>query len=386
MSPLPIQFFLLKVASRCNLNCGYCYVYNHADQSWRDQPKLMKLDTARQLGERIHEHAAAHSIPSVRVSLHGGEPLLAGREYLGELCDALQAAAKSTKIRFTMQTNGTLLDEAWLDFLIERRISVGLSSDGPQEVSARRRPRHNGTSAFEEIQRATELLSSPEGRKIWAGFLVVIDIESSPLHIYDYLRSFNPPSIDFLFPLGHHGSLPAAKTSEAENTPYADWLLQIFKRWYREQPCSTMIRKFRDVIALSLGSKFASEEWGLLPRDLIVVESNGDIEATDSLKTTFAGASKLGLNIQTHSFDDALACDLLLERQTMWSTLCDECRRCPIVNVCGGGYFPHRYSPQTGFKNVSVYCQDIKKLVGEIQFAVRQDFDAARAVSSRTSA
>src|SRR5262249_15228527 len=76
--PPPIRQFVLKVHSRCNLACDYCYVYRMADQTWRDQPLAMSRETLRLAADRIAEHAARHRLSRVGVVLHGGEPLLAG--------------------------------------------------------------------------------------------------------------------------------------------------------------------------------------------------------------------------------------------------------------------------------------------------------------------
>ena len=51
--PPRITSFLVKIASRCNLACDYCYIYEHADQSWRSQPPFMSDQTRRKLAERI---------------------------------------------------------------------------------------------------------------------------------------------------------------------------------------------------------------------------------------------------------------------------------------------------------------------------------------------
>ena len=75
---VPFRQFILKVHSRCNLSCSYCYVYEMADQAWRDQPNRMSIPVADKVVERIAEHAQKHALMSVDVILHGGEPLLAG--------------------------------------------------------------------------------------------------------------------------------------------------------------------------------------------------------------------------------------------------------------------------------------------------------------------
>src|ERR1700722_14934056 len=75
---LPFKQFVLKVHSRCDLACDHCYVYEHADQSWRGRPLVIAPGTVAKVGERIAEHAGDHRLREFRVILHGGEPLLAG--------------------------------------------------------------------------------------------------------------------------------------------------------------------------------------------------------------------------------------------------------------------------------------------------------------------
>src|ERR1700677_2009639 len=76
--PVPFQQFILKVHSRCNLSCSYCYVYEMADKAWRNQPKRMASAISSKTVERIAEHVKQHGLSAVDVILHGGEPLLTG--------------------------------------------------------------------------------------------------------------------------------------------------------------------------------------------------------------------------------------------------------------------------------------------------------------------
>jgi uncharacterized protein len=43
------------------------------------------------------------------------------------------------------------------------------------------------------------------------------------------------------------------------------------------------------------------------------------------------------------------------------------------VKICGGGYFPHRYSAKNGFANPSVYCADLKKMISAVMTTVNAD-------------
>ncbi|WP_235438723.1 radical SAM protein, partial [Streptomyces yangpuensis] len=125
---------MLKTRSRCNLACTYCYVYEMADQGWRDQPVVMAAATATRAAQRIAEHAAAHELPRVDLVLHGGEPLLTAPAALAAPVEAVRAAlaatAPRTRVTATVQTNGTLITRGRLAALAAAGIRVGVSLDG----------------------------------------------------------------------------------------------------------------------------------------------------------------------------------------------------------------------------------------------------------------
>src|SRR5512142_1990677 len=112
----PIRQVMLKLHSRCNLACTYCYVYRHGDQTWRDQPTTMSRKTIDLAPMRIGEHARRHEPPYVTVILHGGEPLLAGIEVIGYTAAAVRSAVSPpTRVYLHIQTNGVRLDDTFLD-------------------------------------------------------------------------------------------------------------------------------------------------------------------------------------------------------------------------------------------------------------------------------
>lgn len=283
-----------------------------------------------------------------------------------------------------MQTNGVLFDAAALSFCIEQNVTVGLSCDGPREATDRHRLDHFGRSSFDRVRRALDLLSSDLGREVWGGFLTVIDLENSPVETYRFLRGYEPKSVEFLLPLGNHDLVPPGLPADA--TPYADWLLAVFAEWYTERPQTTLIRRFRDVIGLMAGIGTSSEEWGLQPVDFAVVEANGEMQTVDTLKTAFEGANHIGLNLREHDFDDMLAHPSVRERQVGASSLCATCQACALVAICGGGYYPHRYSANAGFNNPSVYCADLQKLIRTVHAVVSNDLSTFADRSRTTDA
>src|SRR5687767_6805405 len=83
---LPINQVIIKPASRCNLNCSYCYVYNKADSTWRDRPSLMSDATFHAAIRRTQQYCDLSGQKHVRVGFHGGEPCLLGAERFSRWC------------------------------------------------------------------------------------------------------------------------------------------------------------------------------------------------------------------------------------------------------------------------------------------------------------
>ena len=145
----PINEFVIKVASRCNLDCDYCYEYHTGDDTWKMMPKYLSLDTAKILINRINEHARKHYLDEVVLSFHGGEPLLFGPERLYELAKIFRSIEDDDlEVSLTMQTNGTLLNNKFIKIIKEMEIFIAISIDGPEYVNDIHRLDHNGRSTF----------------------------------------------------------------------------------------------------------------------------------------------------------------------------------------------------------------------------------------------
>jgi uncharacterized protein len=359
--PRAFREFVLKVHQRCNLACDYCYVYEHADQSWRGRPVSMSPQVWRAAVARLGEHVRRHGLTSVRVVLHGGEPLLFGVERLGELAAAVRAELPAgCVVEVALQTNAVLLDEAAVVALAGHGIRVGVSVDGVAADHDRHRRRPNGSGSFAAVERGIGLLR--QHPSAYAGILCTVAPQTDPIACWEQLLAFTPPMIDFLLPHANWAQPP----ERAGLTSYADWLIPIFDRWF-DGPQQTRIRLFEDVLSLLLGGGSRGEQVGLAPAAVVVIESDGAIEQVDALKTAYEGACGTGLSVLTDDLDAALRDPGLVARQIGRRALAAQCRQCPVLNVCGGGHYAHRYRAGQGFRNPSVYCADLQKLIGHIQ-------------------
>jgi uncharacterized protein len=362
--PVPFREFILKIHQRCNLSCDYCYVYEGPDQSWRERPITMAPLVWRAAAGRIAEHVRQHEPDRVHVVLHGGEPLLAGAERIQELTREIRAAVPpQCEVRFELQTNGVRLTHSIAELLLDLGIRVGISLDGTGNDRHRRFP--NGRGSLPHVRRALALLAEPRYQPIFGGLLCVVDPGVDPLECYEELLRCEPPSVDFLLPHANWAAPP--ERSDASATPYGDWLCAVFDRWFDASRQETRIRFFESIVDLVLGSASRSEQVGLSPAALVVIESDGAIEQVDSLKSAYAGAAETGLNVLTDSLDAALWHPGVVARQIGLRALGDTCRRCPEQGVCGGGHYAHRYAPLTGFLNPTVYCADMLMLVQHVR-------------------
>ncbi len=368
--PTPFRQFLLKIHSRCNLACDYCYVYTMADRTWRNRPRMMSPALVSVVAERIAEHARAHSLDSVQVIFHGGEPLLSG---VGPIVDALRkvrgAVDARVHVKGAIQTNGTLLTEAVLGVLGSLDIQIGVSLDGDIAAHDGHRRYRNGRGSHAEVVQALKLLADYPG--IYGGLLSVVDLAADPVGTYEALLEFAPPIIDFLLPHYNWANMPPRPTGAS--APYASWLAEVFDRWYGARSQETHIRLFEEIIHLLLGGKSKTEAVGLSPSALIVVETDGSIEQTDALKAVYEGASATGLHITRDPFDAALRDPRIAARQLGADALSDECQICPVKVICGAGLYAHRYRPGTGFRNPSVYCSDLFALIMHIRARLSRD-------------
>jgi uncharacterized protein len=381
-APTPFRQFLFKVHSRCNLNCSYCYVYHLADQSWRDQPKLMAPATVEVAARRIREHVEAHGIDAIGVVLHGGEPLLAGLDYIRSLVGRVRLIEPAASVHFGIQTNAVLVDEHLARFFHDEGMTVGVSLDGDPTTNDLHRRYRDGSSSYQEVARGLRLLTRPEFRGTLSGILCTITLDADPLGVYQHLMEFSPPGLNFLLPHGNWSSPPPGKSEPMAGTPYADWLIEIFDHWYSSPVKPVRIRVFDEIISLLLGGRSASESWGLDPVNLVVVETDGTIEQVDSLKSAYDGAPATGLNVRDHSFDEALRLPPMIARQIGIDALHATCLGCPAVRVCGAGLYPHRYVAGSGFKHPSVYCLDLYKLIAHIREALGRDIERLRSKRS----
>lgn len=137
------------------------------------------------------------------------------------------------------------------------------------------------------------------------------------------------------------------------------------------------IRVFDSVSSAARGGPSLTEALGTDPGAVLVIDTNGDWEQPDSMKTAYDGAAATGMNVSGHAVTAVTAHPAIAARQGGVAALCATCRACPVVSVCGGGLYAHRFRPDpradrrggidpAEFDHPSVYCADLKALVDSV--------------------
>lgn len=137
------SYVILQPTTLCNLDCSYCYLPHRAHD------RRMPVAVAEAVAATVNDWAAA--VDRFSVVWHGGEPLAAGRDHLAALM------APFAGVEHHIQTNATLIDDAWCEFFRQHSVRIGLSIDGPREYTAQRVLR-NGNPAYDRIVRGIQTL------------------------------------------------------------------------------------------------------------------------------------------------------------------------------------------------------------------------------------
>jgi len=362
---MQIDTVLLKVTSRCNINCTYCYVYNQGDTTWRRMPKHMSAaivgDVVRQLSALYEDQKRPFA-----VVLHGGEPLLLPRAILASLLQGLAHSLPAVCSR-SIQTNGMLIDDELLELCLRTNTTLSVSIDGPADVHDTFRIAFNGGGTYARVAAGiARIRHHPHSDRIFTGVLCVVDPHSDARRVYEFFKSLAVPSVDFLFKDGNHAKLPLGK-SAIDSTEYGNWLGVIWD-CYINDPDPPRIRILDDLARLLLGGISTKEGCGQTAYGIAVIDTDGSITKNDTLKSTYDGADRFdhSWSVSTDRLSQIAESPEFIQYSQLQHPTNRLCKECSLLSVCGGGMPLSRWHPDTGLNNPSVYCADYKFVIGHI--------------------
>lgn len=322
---------MIKPASSlCNLRCKYCFYCDVASSRESFSLGIMESPTSERLIKSALEFAGGDS---VAFAFQGGEPLLAGLDYFKHFTDTVREYnKKGSRIFFSVQTNGTLLDDNWARFFRANEFLVGLSLDGDFERN-KFRVDADGQNAYGKILEAADTLKR---HGVEFNILTVLTgfCAENGEKIYRFFRDKGFGYLQFIPCLR-----PFGDTSESEmymtNAQYADFLIRVFNLYVKDfvRGNYVSIRQFDNLVRMYLGEK--PEQCGVCGHCTyqFVVEGNGNVYPCDFYCTD---RWLLG-NINEQELVSLARCEKATEFIKESLAVDDKCRKCKFYPLCRGG-------------------------------------------------
>jgi len=352
----PFAFVLVKLASRCNINCTYCYWFRDAEVY--NKPAVLTIEAEDAFCERLEQHVEEFELDHFELIFHGGEPLLFPKHRFVELQEKLLDIEDRTgcEISRGVCTNAILVDREWADILKSYNVTVSVSLDGPPEIHDKYRVDFKGRGTHADTLRGIECLRA-EG--IEPGLISVCNPQTDPEQILSYvIEKLRIKEFDILPPDATH----------SDNPPQiSDYFIKLFDVWYDKYAAQGVrIRTLDAMIQGLVGNLSVSDTVGLGPIDTVTLMTDGSLEPLDVLRIVGDGSTKTNSSVLNNALQDVQNDPRWREAFEASMQLCETCQKCEFLDSCGGGHVAHRWSPERRFDNPSVYCDSWKRIFSHI--------------------
>ncbi len=350
------NFVLLKLASRCNIACTYCYWFRDAEVY--KKPAVLTIEAEDAFCQKLEEHIRENDLEEFVVVFHGGEPLLFPKHRFVKLLEKFNGIEERTGAMIVrgVSTNAVLIDDEYAEILAKYAVSPSVSIDGPAEIHDKYRIDFKGKGTH-----AATLKGIANLRKagLEPGIIAVCNPDTDPEKLVDYIvKDLGIKEFDILPPDATH----------ADNPPPIDgYFIKLFDLWYDKYAAEGVrISTIDAMVAGIMGGMAASDTIGYGPVETVTVMTDGTLEPLDVLRITGDGSTKTETSVLKDSLQDARKGPRWLGAYNASLTLCETCRNCEYMDACGGGQLAQRWSPDNGYDNPSVYCESWKNIFGHI--------------------
>ena len=345
----PLYVMLKPVGSACNLKCEYCY-YLEKEHLYPSVKNQMMSDVL--LEKFIEEYLNSQTQNEVMFTWHGGEALLRPISFYKKAIELQKKYGRGRQIENVLQTNGTMLNDAWCEFFKENNFLIGVSIDGPQEFHDEYRRNKGGLPTFVKVMKGIQLLKK-HGVE-YNAMAVVNDYNADyPVEFYQFFKKLDCRFIQFapiVERIQHQGN-GLKLTTPNDDAPVADFsvspvqwgkfLCGLFDEWIKEDVGKFYIQMFDSTLANWVGEQPGICTLARHCGHAGVMEFNGDVYSCDHYVFP---EYKLG-NLNT----DTLSSMMYSEKQLKFGTdkhdkLPRQCRECEFLFACNGECPKNRFS------------------------------------------
>ncbi len=357
------NYVLLKLASRCNLKCTYCYWFK--DDSVMKKPPILTKEAEQAFLVKLRKHIVEYDLKTFSILFHGGEPLMFGKQRFIDLCYELRKMEKELglKLVLAITTNAVTVDDEWATILYYYGVAVTVSVDPTPESHNKFRVDLRKQGSYERTVRGFQKLRDFD---LKPNALAVCDPDADADHVFlHFIDGLGLKSFDVLIPDVDH---------ESEIPQISRFYRQFFDRWYDTYSYQgVQIRLFENIIKAMLGGRSRMESMGLGTLATHTLNTDGSLEAVDILRIAGDSHTQSKINIITHDFNDVVHDELWQEARDASNQIADVCKACRYKVACGGGHVAHRWSNENRYNNPSAYCGQLYEILSHIEERIFSD-------------
>jgi uncharacterized protein len=394
----PSYFHILAkpTGAICNLDCKYCFFLSK---------EMLYPGSRFRMADDLLETYIRQTIESqqgdfVTIAWQGGEPTLMGLDFFQRAIELVKKYLPSgMQVEHSIQTNGTLLDDAWCDFFRANNFLVGLSLDGPRELHDLYRVDKGGAGTFDKVLRAARLMQQ---HQVEFNILCTVNAANAnhPLEVYHFFRDeVKTQYIQFipiveratpeLLPLAnegwgdaHHarplytleGSLVTERTVGAEQ--WGNFLITIFDEWVRRDVGQVFVSMFDAALASWVGAPASMCIFSETCGNALALEHNGDLYSCDH----FVEPKYFLGNIKKEHMLTLVASD---QQRAFGNAKRDSlpryCRECEVKFACHGECPRNRFiQTPDGEAGLNYLCAGYKKFFKHIDAPMKIMADLLR--------
>lgn len=358
-----LKLAVIQPSPFCNINCDYCYLPS------RTETHRMSEETLRPVVRGIF--ATDLTKESLTFVWHAGEPMAVPISWYRRAFEIiLEEAPPGLKIIHSFQSNGTLINGEWCEFIKETGICLGLSIDGPASIHDAHRKTRQGRGTHERTMRGVELLRLHD-----IGFHVIAVVTRESLGRADEIFDFFVDNgiVRFGFNIEEQEGIHATSSLDSGSDARVEAFFRTMFQRQKATGGAVRIREFDFALQRILcrreaaSEEFIYENEQVRPFGILSVDWQGNF-ATFSpemlgLPTAEYGTFAFG-SFLSGGLESALADKNFLAVLEDTKAGVERCRKeCSFFNLCGGGAPANKYFENGTFDSTeTAYCRQVIQL------------------------
>jgi uncharacterized protein len=333
----------------------------------------------------IRQLMESQRTPEVTVAWQGGEPTLMGLGFFKRSVEYAERYKKSNqRVAYTMQTNGTRLDDNWCAFFKEHEFLIGLSVDGPKQLHDAYRVGKSGQGTFEPVMRGWRQLKK---HRVDCNILCTVHAANGdhPLEVYRFFRDDLGAAFIQFIPIVERINADGSTLLQGGNAvsdrsvmakQFGSFLITIFEEWVRRDVGRVYVQHFDVALGNWVGAPSGLCVFAPTCGNALALEHNGDLYSCDH----FVEPGYLLDNIKETHLIELVASDKQRRfGQGKLDSLPRYCRECDVRFACHGGCPRNRFvETPDGERGLNYLCAGYKMFFRHVDRPMRMMADLLR--------